>query len=478
MKFWKKIYLSVFLLFLIFLNSGIVLVFYISYSHNMAEEKTRMLGEHEVIRRSLSNDIAAFGKKAPGEKEFFSIMKEYEGMFRENSLSFVLWQNDTKVFASEGLQTEDVPPEETVTIRRQDGVQTAYVVTAFEINGTSYRLAAIRSLTGLTKLWDKLRLIFLALSGVISVVLAVVLYIMMRRLMRPLDRLSQKTREVADGNYEWIPERGKDEIAQLGRDFNIMTAAVQNKIESQQRFVANLAHELRTPLTSIGGYSEYLLRGNADADRQIQALRYIQSESRRMQQMASQLLLLASVQDGVKERGWDFSREEVRDQGREEVQDGGEMGNPDERMKMTEVSVSECLREAYESCEPLIREKELAVGLEGTDFSVQGVKELLVCLFRNLLENAVRACDRGGEVGIHYGDGKFAICDNGIGMEPEELGRITEPFYRVDKARSRESGGTGLGLALCQDIVTLHRAELRYESAAGEGTEVTVVFSR
>lgn len=444
MKFWKKIYVSVFLLFLIFLNGGIVSVFYISYSHNMTEEKTRMLGENEVIRRSLANDIAAFGKKAPGEKEFFSIMKEYEGMFRENSLSFVLWQNDTRVFCSEGVQVDDVMQEEAITIRRQEGIQTAYVVTVFEINGTSYRLAAIRSLTGLTKLWDKLQLIFLVLSGFISVVLAVVLYIMMRRLTRPLDRLSQKTREVADGNYEWIPVQGKDEIAQLGRDFNIMTAAVQNKVESQQRFVANLAHELRTPLTSIGGYSEYLLRGNTDPDRQIQALRYIQSESRRMQQMASQLLLLARVQE--------------------------------EEMQMAEVSVGECLREAYESCEPLIEEKDLAVVSDGTDFSVQGVKELLVCLFRNLLENAIRACDRGGEVKIRYGDGKFAIRDNGIGMEPEELQNITEPFYRVDKARSRESGGTGLGLALCQDIAKLHQAKMQYESEAGEGTEVTVVF--
>lgn len=444
MKFWKKIYVSVFLLFLIFLNGGIVSVFYISYSHNMTEEKTRMLGENEVIRRSLANDIAAFGKKAPGEKEFFSIMKEYEGMFRENSLSFVLWQNDTRVFCSEGVQVDDVMQEEAITIRRQEGIQTAYVVTVFEINGTSYRLAAIRSLTGLTKLWDKLQLIFLVLSGFISVVLAVVLYIMMRRLTRPLDRLSQKTREVADGNYEWIPVQGKDEIAQLGRDFNIMTAAVQNKVESQQRFVANLAHELRTPLTSIGGYSEYLLRGNTDPDRQIQALRYIQSESRRMQQMASQLLLLARVQE--------------------------------EEMQMAQVSVGECLREAYESCEPLIEEKDLAVVSDGTDFSVQGVKELLVCLFRNLLENAIRACDRGGEVKIRYGDGKFAIRDNGIGMEPEELQNITEPFYRVDKARSRESGGTGLGLALCQDIAKLHQAKMQYESEAGEGTEVTVVF--
>ncbi len=68
------------------------------------------------------------------------------------------------------------------------------------------------------------------------------------------------------------------------------------------------------------------------------------------------------------------------------------------------------------------------------------------------------------------------IRDNGIGMEPEELQKITEPFYRVDKARSRESGGTGLGLALCCDIVKLHRAKLAYESEVGAGTKVTVVF--
>ncbi len=433
-----------FLLFLIFLNSGIITVFYISYSHNMAEEKTRMIGENEVIRRSLENDIAAFGKKAPGEKEFFSIMQEYERMFRENSLSFVLWQNDTKVFASEGVQIEDDLPEDVITIRRNEGIQTAYVISIFTINDMTYRLAAVRSLTGLTKLWDKLQLIFLLLSGVLSAVLAFVLYIMMRRLTRPLDRLSQKAREVADGNYEWIPVHGTDEIAQLGTDFNIMTAAVQNKIESQQRFVANLAHELRTPLTSIGGYSEYLLRGNTDPDRQIQALRYIHSESRRMQQMAGQLLLLARVQD--------------------------------EEMQMAEVSVGECLREAYESCEPLIEEKGMKVVSDGTDFSVQGVKELLVCLFRNLFENAIRACDRGGEVEIRFENRAFVIRDNGIGMEPEELQKITEPFYRVDKARSRESGGTGLGLALCCDIVNLHQAKLEYESEVGAGTKVTVVF--
>lgn len=445
MKFWKKIYFSVFLLFLVFLNSGIFLVFYISYSHNLEEEKRRILGENEVIRRTLENDISAFGKEMPGEREFHSIMTEYEGMFQDNALSFVLWQKDVQVFCSEGIRIEKMPQEGAITIKRDQGIQTAYVVTVFEVNGNSYRLAAIRTLTGLTTLWDQLRLIFLLLSGIISVILAVVLYVIMRRLTRPLNLLSQKTREVVEGNYELIAVNGNDEIAELGRDFNLMTAAVQDKIQSQQRFVANLAHELRTPLTSIGGYSEYLLRGNSDLDRQFQALQYINKESRRMQQMAQQLLRMARVQGG--------------------------------QISLTEVSVGACLQEAYESCVPLIEEKELKFLKEGEDFRVQGEEELLVCLFRNLLENAIRACDRGGEVKIHSEKGKLEICDNGIGMEEEKLKNITEPFYRIDKARSRADGGTGLGLALCREITELHQANMQYESKVGEGTKVSVIFT-
>lgn len=445
MKFWKKIYFSVFLLFLVFLNSGIFLVFYISYSHNLEEEKRRILGENEVIRRTLENDISAFGKEMPGEREFHSIMTEYEGMFQDNALSFVLWQDNVQVFCSEGIRIEKMPQEGAITIERDQGIQTAYVVTVFEINGISYRLAAIRSLTGLTALWDQLRLIFLLLSGIISVILAVVLYVIMRRLTRPLNLLSQKTREVVEGNYELIAVNGNDEIAELGRDFNLMTAAVQDKIQSQQRFVANLAHELRTPLTSIGGYSEYLLRGNSDLDRQFQALQYINKESRRMQQMAQQLLRMARVQGG--------------------------------QTSLTEVSVGACLQEAYESCVPLIEEKELKFLKEGEDFRVQGEEELLVCLFRNLLENAIRACDIRGEVKIHFENGKLEICDNGIGMEEEKLKNITEPFYRIDKARSRADGGTGLGLALCREITELHQANMQYESKVGEGTKVSVIFT-
>lgn len=447
MKFWKKIYFAVFLLFLVFMNGGFFLVYYISFSHNLAEEKTRLTGEYEVIRRSLSDDISAFGKDMPGEREFRSIMTDYEDMFEKNNLSFVLWQEELCVFYSKGIHLEEDLPEDAIMIRRENGVQTAYLVTTFEINGVRYQLAAIRALNGLTRLWDQFKLIYLLLSGSISIVLAVVLYIIMRRLTRPLHRLSEMTTKIAAGEYELIQVKGKDEVAELGRDFNQMTAAVQNKVQSQQRFVANLAHELRTPLTSIGGYSEYLLRGNTDPDRQFQALQYINRESHRMQQMAGQLLLLSRVQG--------------------------------ETVTFSEISVESCLREAYESCMPLFEEKEIAViwSGDGNGCSIQGVHELFVCLCRNLFENAIRACENGGKIEVCQGEDRFEIRDDGVGMEPQELKKITEPFYRIDKARSRACGGAGLGLALCHEIAELHRASMQYESEPGQGTTVSVIFT-
>lgn len=444
-KFWKKIYFTVLLLFLIFLNVGIYLVFRIAYQGSLQEEKKRIIGENQVIERALAEDISAFGEKTPGRRMLEPVMQDYERIFRKNGLSFELWQNGTCVFPDKGQTMVDVGQNNIITIQRKDGIQTACLIISFEAGKDDYRLITTRKLTELSALWDKLKYIFLILSGVLSLVLATALYMILRRLTRPLRQLSQMTREVAAGNYERIRIQGKDEIAELGRDFNVMTEAVHNRIESQQRFVANLAHELRTPLTSIGGYSEFLLRGRADQEKQYQALHYIKKESGRMQQMTHQLLLLARVSG--------------------------------EELEFTETNLGDCVKEAYDSCLPLLEEKKLTVDMSGTDFTIQGVPELLVCLVRNLLENAVRACEERGKIRILWKEGQLRILDNGIGMEAGELEKILEPFYRVDKARSRERGGSGLGLALCAEIIQLHQGEIRVESEPGKGTEIFVTFT-
>lgn len=445
MKFWKKIYFIVLLLFLVFLNLGIYMVFRVAYHGNLQEEKKRIIGENQVIERALAEDISAFGEKTPGKTMLELVMQDYEKIFLKNGLNFELWQNGICVFPGEGQSLPDGRENNTITIQRKDGIQTACLIVSFEAGKDDYRLITTKKMTESSALWDKLKYIFLILSGVLSLVLATALYMILRRLTRPLHQLSQITREVAAGNYERIRIKGKDEIAELGKDFNVMTEAVHNRIESQQRFVANLAHELRTPLTSIGGYSEFLLRGRADQEKQYQALHYIKKESGRMQQMTHQLLLLARV------RG--------------------------EELEFKETNLGDCVKEAYDSCLPLLEEKKLVVDMSGTDFTIQGVPELLVCLVRNLLENAVRACEEGGKIRILWEEGQLRILDDGIGMEAGELEKILEPFYRVDKARSRERGGSGLGLALCAEIIQLHRGEIRVESEPGKGTEIFVTFT-
>jgi signal transduction histidine kinase len=107
--------------------------------------------------------------------------------------------------------------------------------------------------------------------------------------------------------------------------------------------------------------------------------------------------------------------------------------------------------------------------------------ELLLSLFGNLVDNARKACREGGEISVIgkcMPDGAYQVCvsDNGCGMPETEIERITEAFYRIDKSRSRKEGGVGLGMTICERIVTAHGAQWNIVSTQGEGTQITVVF--
>ena len=111
---------------------------------------------------------------------------------------------------------------------------------------------------------------------------------------------------------------------------------------------------------------------------------------------------------------------------------------------------------------------------------ITGDMDLLLSLFSNLIDNARKACGNGGEVflsGKTQEDGyQFVLRDNGCGMPEAEIQKITEPFYMIDKSRARKEGGAGIGMALCQKIISIHRAEWRIESTEGEGTSIYILF--
>jgi two-component system phosphate regulon sensor histidine kinase PhoR len=217
------------------------------------------------------------------------------------------------------------------------------------------------------------------------------------------------------------------------------------RVEKTRRdFVANVSHELRTPLTSIQGYAETLLE-SASPGPEREFLEIIRKNAVRMATLSEDLLRLAQVESG-----------EVA-------------------FRFQPVAPAELLEEAAKSFREIARAQRVELVVEAaTERAVQADTDAVHQVLANLIDNALKYAASGGKIvlGAHSaGAGvEFYVRDFGPGIASEHLPRLFERFYRVDKARSRESGGTGLGLAIAKHIVRAHGGTIRAESALGHGS--------
>jgi two-component system phosphate regulon sensor histidine kinase PhoR len=230
-------------------------------------------------------------------------------------------------------------------------------------------------------------------------------------------------------------------------------SALRSAERMRTDFVANASHELRTPLATIIGYAETLAEpGPLDDEMRGRFGTTIESEARRMLRIVEDLMSLSRIE---------ADRYRV----------------PDERVDMGEVA-----RIAAENATPLAERRGCKIGVEiAPDLTpVAGDFAQLMQLADNLIGNAIRyGCNDDCvaiSIAVLADSGRviFSVTDRGDGIAPQHLPRLTERFYRVDSARSRESGGTGLGLAIVKHIVERHRGTLEIKSAPGQGTEVMV----
>ena len=213
---------------------------------------------------------------------------------------------------------------------------------------------------------------------------------------------------------------------------------------TRRDFVANVSHELRTPLTCITGYVETLLDDRSLSTQAREFLQIILKNASRMNRLTEDLLALASVESG------------------------------DYKLRLQKIKASTLVEEAVGSLAGLVLDSALNLEVgETTDEPVMADLDALSQVFGNLVENAMKYGKAGGlvRVGARKQEAmiEFYVQDFGPGIAYEHLSRIFERFYRVDKARSRESGGTGLGLAIAKHIVHAHGGDIRCESELGFG---------
>jgi two-component system phosphate regulon sensor histidine kinase PhoR len=216
--------------------------------------------------------------------------------------------------------------------------------------------------------------------------------------------------------------------------------------KTRRDFIANVSHELRTPLTSIQGYTETLLDSPLEDNHVRDFLEIIRKNAARMSRLTEDLLTLARVESG------------------------------EQRFDMQVVTAEELLQDALESFREVARSHgvELVVEISASGGSVKADREAIHQIFSNLIENALKYAAPGKKVilGARTAERgiEFYVGDLGPGISSEHLPRLFERFYRVDKARSRESGGTGLGLAIAKHIVLAHGGTIRAESELNHGS--------
>ncbi len=281
----------------------------------------------------------------------------------------------------------------------------------------------------------------------------VVMFLICTWLTKPIRLLTHATRRMADGDYSYRAQQvSNDELGQLTMDFNTMANALegtigelQEEIRAREDFISAFAHELKTPLTAIIGYADLLRSRKLDEEKHFLSANYIYTEGKRLENMSFRLL------DIIVTRRDDTQRQPVAAKALFEYLKSMFSGNTEQK-----------LRVAFGS---------------GT---VYAEANLLKSVLLNLVDNACKASAEGGLVEVlgKRTEGGYAFCvrDYGVGIPEEEVKKVTEAFYMVDKSRSRSKNGAGLGLALCVEILRLHDSEIVIESKVGEGTSISFVI--
>jgi signal transduction histidine kinase len=305
----------------------------------------------------------------------------------------------------------------------------------------------------------------LIIEIIVAVILLVVIgYFFARGMVRPIDNLVRQVRTINANNLQGmtVHAKGRDEISQLGANFNTMLKRLSNAFDLQKSFVSNASHELRTPLASIISQLQVALSKERSKEVYQEILTSVLEDAQHLSDLSNGLLQLA--QSGLDEQQFVFT--EVRID--ELLLDMGNL------IKLKHAPASPGA-DAQKS--PRVDISFLKVPELDTELICEGNESLLKVLFLNLLDNALKfSSDNTIFVIIDFTSKNIQVQvkDNGMGIAPEDLEKIFEPFYRG--SNSHQVRGHGLGLSICKRIVQLHKGQILVSSVPGQGTIFTVTL--
>lgn len=440
MKLRTKIQLfsSIFILLLILLvNTAIYFLFYKISTDSQLEQ---LAEQTSTIIEAVNNDPAT------ATNEFMKAYLPQNGMIRvidQQGTTFLTELNDTYTFRDpvftetekqEIISPEDAPDVAVISkpIIWSNGSHANEVVT-IEVSS---------QLAPLEETMQTLFFVLMAASIIMLIPIIIAGNVLSRFLLKPIKALIYAMRENMQ-QTSWkkinVESRSKDELYEMEMTFNEMIDFLKESYEKQEVFVSDASHELKTPISIVKSYAQLLKRrGTGDQELVEESLEAIDSEADRMQKLVEQMLSLAKNKQ-------DREKENV---------------NLTPLVEQTVLT----FQKAYD--------REIQFKQESEECIVQGLPDQLQQVVYILIDNALKYSQGEIEVELSGRDTviDLTVKDYGKGISQKDQSRIFDRFYRVDKARSRDTGGTGLGLAIAKSITEAHHGELTVSSKVGKGT--------
>lgn len=324
--------------------------------------------------------------------------------------------------------------------------------------GDSYTVYKLEDITYVWERMGTLGLALVILTCVITLFVCLCLFIILSRVLQPLRELSMGAKQIADGRYDErilyrLRRNGrKDEIGELSDNFNEMAEAVESRIRQlkdaewrRTLFMGNLTHELKTPMTAISGYAKTLLTVKLPEEDKEEALAYIYEESCRLERLSGKMMNLLLLEET-------------------------------ENIDVAEVTAKELFQHAAGVCRRSLEEDGVHLECHENGEIFLADTDLFTEVLINLIDNARKASREGDTVILSAKGNIIEVRDFGTGIPEEEKEKILEPFYMIDKSRSRKNGGAGLGLAITALILKRHNCKIEIESEVGQGTRVILQF--
>lgn len=463
MKFKHKLVLCMVVLLGLSFGLGGTILIHRSFKTSLSSTIDSDLLNYESIQSTLL--IAVDTNSVSSYIDMSNIINQLSAQGNSNRKNIILRNSDMEVVSimNSSFTYKEMKPSDENTcnsiIWRENNNYYLQLCSSMDINTENLDISQMDIVYDITSVYatraqeqNTFRLLLIA----IFVVGSITSMIAASLLTKPLEKLSSLAQHISHGDYSArLHIHSGDEIEALANDFNNMADTIEDNIselhfsmEKQEQFMGSFAHELKTPMTSIIGYADLLRSQNMSEDETNEAANYIFSEGKRLESLSLKLLDLLVVKN--------------------------------QETILTPTDPALAVRNVINVMKPELAKEHITLKSSCRKGCCMMDIDLFQSLIINIIDNARKAIDDNGLIHVAgtVRDDNYVIIikDNGRGMPPEEITRISEAFYRIDKSRSRAQGGAGLGLAICSKIAEIHQAKIKYKSAVGRGTVVTITL--